>query len=277
MLPGVSVGDRRADPSPLDLAAYLQRVESAVEPSPSLAVVAELMERHLGAIPFENLAVRLGREIRLDLPSLEAKLVRGGRGGYCFEQNTLFAAVLRAIGLAVATLEARVRPPGATTTLPRTHMTLAVELEGAPWLVDVGFGGDGPLRPVPLSGAAIEEPGGRYRVATEGERLRVLQHQTGEAWSDLYAFTLEPALPVDFEVANHFTSTHPRSIFVQTLTAQRSTARARHVLRGRLYTRSGDDPVRREDLTDAEAHALLTGTFSLPVTMEEVGAALAGL
>jgi N-hydroxyarylamine O-acetyltransferase len=277
MLPGVSAGDRRADPPSLDLAAYLLRVGSAAEPSPSLAAVAELIERHLGAIPFENLDVRLGREIRLDLPSLEAKLVQGGRGGYCFEQNTLFAAVLRAIGLEVATLEARVRPPGATTALPRTHMTLRAEIDGASWLVDVGFGGDGPAVPVPLSGEPVEEAAGSCRVAPEGERLRVLQRQEGGGWTDLYAFTLDPALPVDFEVASHFTATHPRSVFVQTLTVQRTTPRARHILRGRLYTRSGASPARREGLTDAEVHALLTGTFSLPVSAEEVGAALAGL
>lgn len=267
----------RPDRPSLDLGSYLARVGLEAVPAASLAAVAELMERHLGTIPFENLDARLGREIRLDLPSLEAKLVHGGRGGYCFEQNSLFAAVLREIGLEPATLEARVRPPGAVATLPRTHMTLRAEVEGASWLLDVGFGGEGPLRPVPLSGEPVEEPGGAYRVTAEGDGLRVLQRDAGEGWTDLYAFTLDPALPVDFEVASHFTSTHPRSVFVQTLTVQRSTPRARHILRGRTYTRSGEGPERREGLSDAEVHALLTGTFGLAVGADEVRRALAGL
>lgn len=261
----------------LDLPAYLSRIGLAEPPEPSLAGVIALMEGHLSAIPFENLDVRLGRPIRLDLPSLENKLVRGGRGGYCFEHNTLAAAVLRRLGLAVETLEARVRPPGAVVVLPRTHMALRVDVEGGPWLVDVGFGGDAPMRPVPFSGDEVEDPGGVYRLSREDDGPWVLRRRTGDGWSDLYAFAPEPALPVDFEVANHFTATHPRSIFVQTLTAQRSTPTARHILRGRLYTRAGDEPARRENLSDREVHALLTGTYSLAVGEDEVAAALAGL
>ncbi|MEZ5331903.1 MAG: arylamine N-acetyltransferase [Thermoanaerobaculia bacterium] len=261
----------------LDLPAYLERLGLSAPPEPSLEGVAELMGAHLAAIPFENIDVRLGRPIRLDLPSLESKLVRGGRGGYCFEQNTLAAAALRRLGVEVATFEARVRPPGAVVVLPRTHMTLRVEADDASWLVDVGFGGDAPLRPVPFSGEEVEDSGGVYRLAREGERVRVLQRRTAAGWSDLYAFLSEPALPVDFEVANHFTSTHPRSIFVQTLTAQRSTAEAFHVLRGRLYTRSGEAAEERADLDDAQVHELLTGVYGLRVELDEVRGALRGL
>ena len=125
---------------------------------------------------------------RLDLESLQAKLVRGCRGGYCFEQNTLFAAALERIGFRVTTLAARVRH-GATRLLPRTHMLLQVDLDEGPYLADVGFGGGGPLRPVPM------EPGREsrqfhcvYRVAEEGDWL-VLQSSGWWDWTDLYAFT----------------------------------------------------------------------------------------
>src|SRR5262249_9688483 len=152
----------------------------------------------------------------------------------CFEHNTLFAAALRALGFELATLEARVRS-GAPVVRPRTHMLLALTVEGAELLADVGFGGDGPRWPVELDGSVSEQACGAYRVTREGE-LCVLQGRRGGAWSDLYAFGPTPALPVDYEMANFFTSTYPESPFVRTLTAQLTTADARHVLRGCEYT-----------------------------------------
>lgn len=261
----------------IDLAAYLERIRLPnLERSPSAPVLRQLLAAHSAAIPFENLDPRLRRPVPITLPELEDKLVRRRRGGYCFEQNTLFAAVLRQLGFEVDTLEARVRPPGAAITLPRTHMLLRVTLEGRPWLVDVGFGGDGPLVPVPLDGEVAAEPDGQCRVVTEGES-RVLQRHDSGAWRDLYAFRLEPALPVDFEVANHFTSTHRRSIFLQTLTVQRSTAEARHILRARSYTRTGADPVTREGLDDNTIAKLLVEELGLEVPRSDVEQALAGL
>src|SRR5262245_571174 len=97
-------------PAPLDLDAYLSRIGYAGTRSPTRAVLDAVHEAHLARIPFENLDVRLGRTISLDLPSLQRKLVDGGRGGYCFEQNALLAAALAAIGFSPVTLEARVRP-----------------------------------------------------------------------------------------------------------------------------------------------------------------------
>jgi arylamine N-acetyltransferase len=114
-------------------------------------VLAGLIRHHVQAIPFENLDILLGRPILIDLDSVQAKLVAERRGGYCFEQNTLFAAVLRELGFAVTTLAGRVRlgAPEAVPT-PRTHMVLRVEFpdDGGPWLADVGFGFSptGPLR-----------------------------------------------------------------------------------------------------------------------------------
>ena len=92
-----------------DLDAYLPRVGGARALAPSLEGLVDLHRAHCAAIPFENLDILLGRPIALDLPSLQAKLVQGGRGGYCFEQNTLFQAALEALGYRVTALAARVR------------------------------------------------------------------------------------------------------------------------------------------------------------------------
>jgi N-hydroxyarylamine O-acetyltransferase len=254
---------------PVHLESYLERIGFSGSVEPSLTLLEKLHLRHLETIPFENIDVRLGRPIALDLEALQAKLVRRRRGGYCFEQNTLFAAVLGAIGFRVATLEARVRPLGATSTLPRTHMALRVVINSRRWLADVGFGGDGPLLPVPLDGEISEQPDGAYRAEPETDGHYVLRRRRHGVWLDLYAVSSTPALPVDFAVANYFTSTHPSSIFVKTLTVQRSTRQERRILRGRSYTvRRGEEEAHR-DIAARVLPGLLAEEFGLDLTEEE--------
>src|SRR2546422_1681671 len=117
----------------IDLDAYFTRIGYAGVRRPTMETLRALHLAHATHISFENLDVLLGRPILLDLESLQAKLVRGRRGGYCFEQNALFAAVLERLGFTVTRLAARVRM-GVTRVLPRTHMALAVEVDGGSWL-----------------------------------------------------------------------------------------------------------------------------------------------
>ena len=250
-------------PAPvLDLSAYFRRTGFTGPAEPRMATLEELHRRHQASIPFENLDVLLGRPVRLDLESLQAKLVAGGRGGYCFEHNTLFAAVLGALGFAVTRLEARVRPPGQNVLLGRTHGVLQVDLEGRSWLADVGFGGDGILGPVPLDGAEQERHGARHRVAPEG-RLRVLQAWSGQGWQDVYAIGPDPVHPVDWAVANHYTSTHPDSVFKRTLTVQDAAPGLRRALRGRTCSETRDGVVQSRELRDGEILTLLAEGFRL--------------
>lgn len=256
----------------LSLGAYLERIgfEGPVEPTST--VLKALQSRHLASIPFEDIDVLLGRTIGLDLPALQTKLIHRSRGGYCFEQNTLFAAVLRAIGFEVKTLEARVRPPDATLPLPRTHMVLAVEVDGREWLCDVGFGGDSSRCPVPFDGEVREQPDGAFRLEQVSTGLHVLRRRWRSEWADLYAYSSTPVLPVDFEVANHFTSTHPSSIFVQTLTVQRTGSTQTQILRGRtLITRRGEKEASRE-ISDSELPDLLTRDFGLGLSAADLEA-----
>lgn len=218
---------------PVDLDAYLERIGYRGGLSPSLETLSALHLAHAVSIPFENLDVLLKRPIALDLASVERKLVHNRRGGYCFEQNTLFAAVLARLGFRAQPLAARVRfgaEPGSPR--PRSHMLLKVELDGAAWVADVGFGSPGLLAPVRMAPEAPSEQFGcTYRVAQDGE-FWVVQLLADAGWTDLYAFTLEPQYPIDFEVANYFISTHPRSLFVQAPFVARRTPQLRCTLRG---------------------------------------------
>jgi N-hydroxyarylamine O-acetyltransferase len=183
-------------------------------------------------IPFENLDILLGLPIRLDLESLQRKLVQARRGGYCFEHNTLFAAALEQIGFGVTRLAARVRF-GTRGVTARTHMTLRVEADGEARLADVGFGGGSILRSMPIEpGRDVDQSGWGFRLVDDGD-YRVLQARRPGGWVDLYAFTFEPQHAVDYELANHYTSTHPSSPFTRTLTAQLSAPDRSLILRGR--------------------------------------------
>jgi len=247
----------------LDLAAYLRRIGLETPPSVDLEGLRALHLAHATSIPFENLDIQLGLPIRLDLDSLQAKLVGRRRGGYCFEHNSLFLAVLKTLGFQVIPCEARVRL-GATEVLARTHMLLLVTLAGAPWLCDVGFGGEGLLHPVPLDGRAHPQFLNTYRVAEEG-RLKVLQSHRQGGWDDLYAFEPEYRHPIDFEMANHFTSTHPESRFIKTLTAQLPGPEVRRVLRNRAYAELRGEQVEGRELAPVEVIPILREVFGLDV------------
>ena len=146
----------------LDLAAYAARVGVAVPESIDLKALGTLHQAHVAAIAFENLDVQWRRGIRIDLASVCDKLLAQARGGYCFEQNTLFRAVLRERGVAVVAREARVRA-GATTRRARTHMTLVVTIDGVDYLCDVGFGAYTPLKPVTIGCRPVSS---RFRMRT---------------------------------------------------------------------------------------------------------------
>src|SRR5580704_16524686 len=152
---------------PIDLPAYAQRIGYSGEMRPSAECLRELHLAHATHVPFENIEVLMGRPVRLDLESLWKKLIVDRRGGYCYEQNTLFAAVLEQIGFRVTRLAARVRM-GAVGIRPRSHMLLAVEADGRQWLADVGFGGDALLHPVEwLPGETAGQFVWKYRLVEE--------------------------------------------------------------------------------------------------------------
>lgn len=257
----------------LDTAAYFERIGYRGDWLPTVDTLRALHRGHVLAIPFENVDVLLGHPPRLDIDSLQDKLLRRGRGGYCYEHAVLFAALLERLGYTVTGLAGRVgsrrdRPR------PRTHAALRVEVAGQSWLADVGFGAERPLEPIPLvDGALVPCGGGDVRVDAVDEGEWVLRSARPGGWVDLYRFDLARHYPADYAVQNHYTATHPDSPFVAGLVAQRSAPDCRYALRGNeLEIITADGRVRRRTVGEDELIGLLSDTFGIALTEEEAAA-----
>jgi N-hydroxyarylamine O-acetyltransferase len=217
-----------------DLDAYLDRIRYSGARLPTVETLAAIHLHHAQAIPFENLNPLLGRPVPLDIDSLQRKMVRDGRGGYCYEQNILFTHALRTLGFDVTGLSGRVlwnRPEG--SAMPRTHMVLLVGVGGQRYIADVGFGGLSLTSPLVFqAGLEQQTPHERFRLAT-ADRGFVVEAFVAAGWKPLYRFDLEPQAHVDYEVGNWYVSTNPQSLFVQTLIAARPDPGRRYALRDR--------------------------------------------
>jgi N-hydroxyarylamine O-acetyltransferase len=255
----------------LDLDAYLSRAGLAGHGAlrPDGDSLAALHAAHLAAFPFENLDIMLGRGVRADLGSIQAKLVGGGRGGYCFEHGQLLGAALERLGFGVERMLARVWRPDMVGA--RTHLTLRVTAGGQRWLVDAGFGAS-PAGPVPLDASGPREIGDwSYDIAAGDDpgtwRLRELQAGT---WVTLYTVEEARVHPIDIAMSNHFTSTYPDSWFTHVRIVARRDPDAIRSLLGRTYTITRPGHVKeRRDLTDREWATVVADDFGLAFSAEE--------
>jgi N-hydroxyarylamine O-acetyltransferase len=204
-------------PTPIDLDAYLERIHWRGRTSPTFETLAGLLRAHMRHIPFENLDVLLGRGVRLDLASVQDKLVRARRGGYCFEHGTLFAAVLEKLGFEPVRHTARVVVIVPRTESPRTHMILTVTLAEGTFVLDPGFGSLAPRVPVPLEdGVEVGVDHEKHWMARDGN-LWVLRTRVDDKVVDCWVSPFDRDNLIDFEVSNHYTSTHPASAFINRL------------------------------------------------------------
>lgn len=252
----------------IPLTDYFQRIGYEQSPEVDLATLKSLHSLHPASVAFENIDVLLDSGINLDMSQICNKLIYGGRGGYCFEQNNLFMAVLRRIGFEVEPLMARVlwQTPSGAPANPRTHMVLRTLIEGTPWLVDVGFGGlvlTTPLQFVPDLVQTTHHETFRLKEFNDGYILEVL---LAGQWQPVYHLGAEVQQPIDIEVANWYTSTHPNSKFRQNLLAARATKETRYTLLNNHFTvrHSGQEPERQTLNTD-ELVTVLRESFLLPV------------
>lgn len=247
------------------MAAYLQRLSIGGALSPTYGTLCGLQHAHMLTIPFENIDVLMGRPIRLELDAIRDKLLLHKRGGYCFEHNVLFRAVLTELGFETAALAGRVHMGTPAGVVPaRTHMLLRVELPEGPFIADAA--GLGPRHPIPLHRGAESVFGHEHhRLQRVGDDW-LLQQKIEGNWVDIYSFTLEARHPVDVEVHNHYTSTHPRSRFVQHLLVRRATVEGNLFVRDDQVVVVNEQGSTRSTLTSRqELYELLRDQFSLDV------------
>jgi N-hydroxyarylamine O-acetyltransferase len=199
----------------MDTAAYLRRINYTGPLTPTAETLRQLHLAHLFAVPFENLSIVWGEPIVLSDEALFEKIVQCHRGGFCYELNGLFAALLRALGFKVVRLEGSVMNPRGEFAARFDHMPLMVTL-GDRWLVDVGFG-DCFREPLLLDERAEQVQGRRaYRIEEVGDGYLVL-HRRNEAgeWTTQYRFSLEPHIYSDYAEMCRYHQTSPESFFSQ--------------------------------------------------------------
>ena len=205
----------------MNVNAYLERINYHGPLAPTAAVLRELQVAHLLTVPFENLSIHSSEPIVLDDEALFTKIVERKRGGFCYECNGLFAALLRALGFDVTMLSAEVANPAGGFSQPFDHMTLMVKLEQR-WLADVGFG-DSFLEPLLLDERSEQIQGERrYRIVPDGNYW-ILSRRDNAAWKPEYRFTLQPYYYEDFAGMCQYHQTSPQSHFTQGRICSRAT------------------------------------------------------
>jgi N-hydroxyarylamine O-acetyltransferase len=248
----------------LDIPAYLARIRDDGPLEPNAETLRRLHLAHLLAVPFENLSIHWGEPIRLHDDALFDKVVTRRRGGFCYELNGLFAALLRALGFEVTMLSAQVMGAAGVFGREGDHMTLRVDLEQR-WLVDVGFG-DSFREPLLLDERG-EQADGRhfYRIedAAEG-RLLLSRREENGPWKAEHRFRLDPHVYADFAEMCHYHQTSPDSHFTRNRMSSLATPDGRVTLSGmRLITTRGGEKQERELADEREVAEVLRERFGV--------------
>ncbi len=220
-----------SEPFTLDLQTYLKRLGYSSAPPPNLETLRELQLRHTAEFPFETLSTMLRTPVHVDPPRVQDKLLRQGRGGYCFELNRLFLLLLQALGFEARGLTGRVvigGPEDAQTA--RTHMLVLVTLDGVRYIADVGVGSMVPTGPLLLDSEAQQAtPHEPYRLSLVDGTYTLRALMDG-SWRAMYLFDLQTVADIDYRVANWYVSTHPDSPFLGQLFVARTGPRLRKTL-----------------------------------------------
>lgn len=229
----------------MDVKTYLERINYQGPLAPTAETLRGLHVAHMRAVPFENLSIHAGEPVVLEDGALFGKIVGRGRGGFCYENNGLFAALLRELGFEVSMLSAEVANAEGGFGRPFDHMTLLVTLEERR-LADVGFG-DSFVEPLRLDERGEQRQGTRsYRIAEDGDRLTLFQKGAGGDWAAQYRFGLTPRAYADYAEMCHFQQTSPESHFTRGRVCTRLTPEGGRVTLSGLRLIETDAGGRRE-------------------------------
>jgi N-hydroxyarylamine O-acetyltransferase len=248
----------------MDLKAYFDRIGFEGEVRPDLATLVALHRAHLQAIPYENLDVQLGRPLTTDPAAAFDKIVGRRRGGWCYEMNGLFGTVLSEIGFKVTRMAGAAMRELLGDIVIGNHLVLLVELDGQPWIADVGFG-DGALEPFRLRPGALEFAGYSFQLEAMGEGWwRFHNHEFGGAKS--FDFQVAPADPDLLSGRCEWLQYAPDSHFVLNAVVQRYLGETILQMRGRVLRRVSPEGVTQETIGSADEWvAVLVRDFGLDV------------
>ena len=247
----------------MDVHAYLDRIGYNGPLAPTLETLRALHRQHMLSVPFENLDISLGREIVLDPERFEEKIVSRRRGGFCYELNGNFAALLSAAGFRVSLLSARVANQRGMASKEFDHLTLRIDLEDT-WLADVGFG-ENFLEPLRLVNQ-IEQPDpvGIFRLIQAGERWRLEVRQPHGTWRLQYDFSWQPRHLSEFSGMCHYHQTSPDSHFTSNRLCSLARPDGRVTLSGmRLTITSNGRQKEQELLTEGDWRSALCDHFGI--------------
>jgi N-hydroxyarylamine O-acetyltransferase len=212
----------------MDVVAYLERIGYEGPRVPTLAALRTLHRQHMLTVPFENLDIHLGRIIRLDEAAFFDKIVCERRGGFCYELNGLFAALLRELGYDLDLLSARVANDAGHFGAEFDHLVLLVRFDSESWIADVGFG-DSFLEPLALEGKE-QSSGGMLYFIDRTPQGRLLLRQENAVWCPKYVFTLQPRRLEEFAAMCVYHQTSPNSTFPRARVCSRATPQGRITL-----------------------------------------------
>ena len=251
----------------MDIDTYLQRIKYGGSLAPTASTLRELQLAHLSAVPFENLSIHSNEPIILNDDALFEKIVQRRRGGFCYELNGLFAALLRKVGFKVAMLSAGVANGKGSFSPDFAHMTLLVTLHER-WLADVGFG-DSFREPLLLDGNQEQVQGERaYQIVPAGAYLVLRQRDKDAEWKDQYRFTLQSHEYAHYAEMCHYQETSPQSHFTQARICTRATAEGRVTLSEMrlITTGAGSDRQERMLANEEDFATTLREHFGIVMT-----------
>ena len=252
----------RSNMNQINVKAYLKRINYDGSFDVSAETLRRLQLAHLRAVPFENLSIHAHEPIVLEDEALFTKIVERRRGGFCYEANGLFAALLRALGFDVEMLSAEVANANGEFSRPFDHMALMARLDQR-WLADVGFG-DSFVEPLRIDTTSEQVQGEQaFRIVADG-LYRVLLRRHEDEWMPQYRFTLRAYQYSDYEEMCLYHQTSPQSHFTQNRICSRATPEGRITLSGmRLIVTSKDGREERMLASQEEYEQILREQFGI--------------
>ena len=251
----------------MDVNAYLERIKYRGSLAPTSETLRDLQVAHLLAVPFENLNIHAKQPIVLEDDALFAKIVEHRRGGFCYEVNGLFAALLRALGFRIEMLSAEVANAEGGFGPSFDHMTLMVSLDNR-WLADVGFG-DSFIEPLLLDERGEQMQGRRaYKIVPDNDYLILMQRENEDEWKAQYRFTLKPYEYADYSEMCRYHQTSPQSHFTQRRICSRATDEGRITLSEMRFITTSKNGERQERIltSQTEYDSVLREHFGIVMT-----------